>query len=90
MVACSEQGAAPDNVSFAEPGRSVFLQHLAASMPSAQDCEQYPPLSCRDIEELFDKHDFRHVIVCGHLGCGVIRHWPGPDSHEIPDLCVCD
>jgi len=75
IIACSEQGAAPDNISFATPNRCVVLQHLAASMPSRTECETYEGLCCDDVEELFDKHEFRHVVLCGHLRCGVIRNW---------------
>ena len=88
MIACSEQGTAPDDVSFAEPGRFVILQHLAASMPSAEECAGYPQLSVRDVQRLFAKHEFRHVIVCGHLNCGVIRHWLEPASGAIPDAAA--
>jgi carbonic anhydrase len=75
MIACSEQGAAPDQISFAKPDSLVVLQHLAASVPSRRDCEQNPEISCEDVQELFGKFDFRHIIVCGHLRCGVIRYW---------------
>ena len=39
MIACSDHGTAPDNVSFAPPGRMMILQHLAASIPSASECK---------------------------------------------------
>lgn len=86
IIACSEQGAAPYNISFAQPNRCVVLQHLAASMPSKADCDRQAGLSYDGIERLFDKHEFRHVIVCGHFGCGVIRSWlrPVDAGHSDP------
>ena len=55
IIACSELGTAPDNISFAEPNRCVVLQHLAASMPSKDECDRHQVLSCDSIEKLFDK-----------------------------------
>lgn len=83
MIACSEQGSAPNNVSFACPGRFSVLQHIGASIPSKVECD-VAGVSCDDVKQLFNKHDFRHVIVCGHLGCGVIRGWLQPivDGYE--------
>ena len=86
IIACSEQGAAPDNISFAEPERFIVLQHLAASMPSQAETERYEGLSCRDVERLFDKYDFRHVILCGHLGCRVISSWLQPVRKGYADI----
>lgn len=85
MIACSEQGSAPDNVSFADPGSFVVMQHLGASVPSHVECEMHPELSFSEVEELFDEYDFRHVIVCGHLGCGVIRNWLQPPREGSTD-----
>ncbi len=78
MIACSGQGTAPDNVSFGNPGRFSILQHFGASMPSKSECKEHEGLSCDGVKTLFDRHDFRHVIVCGHLGCAVIRYWLQP------------
>ena len=75
IIACSELGSAPDNLSFAKPGQCVVLQHLAASIPSAVECKQHADLSFSEIEKLIEEHDFGHVAVCGHLECGVIRNW---------------
>ena len=73
MIACSDHGTAPDNVSFARAGRMMILQHLAASVPSAIDCEN--GLDIEDIFSLLDNNPIRQIIVCGHLGCGVIPTW---------------
>jgi len=78
MVACSELGSAPDNVSFHTPNRCVVLQHLAASIPSRHESENIKGLAFDHVEALNDKYNFRHVIVCGHLHCGVIRNWLRP------------
>ena len=75
IIACSELGTAPDCVSFAKQERLVILQHLAASMPSKVECENYEGLSCDAIEQLFDVYQFRHVIICGLLRGGVIPYW---------------
>ncbi|WP_158265619.1 carbonic anhydrase [Blastopirellula marina] len=73
MIACSEQGSAPDNVSFARPGRFYVLQHIAASIPSAMGGNGNSVVP--NIEFAFSQHDIKHVILCGHLKCGVIRSW---------------
>lgn len=73
MIACSEQGAAPDNVSFARPGRFFVLQHIAASIPPPKDDTRNTVIT--DIEFAFSQHEIKHVIICGHLKCGVIRTW---------------
>ncbi len=86
MIACSGQGFAPDNVSFARPDRFSVLQHIGASIPSKVECENHEGLSCDGIEKLFDRHDFRHVIVCGHLNCRVIRDWLRPMIEDRPDI----
>ena len=86
MVACSELGTAPDNVSFRTPNRCVILQHLAASIPSSRECANIDGLAFDDVEALFDKYDFRHVIICGHLHCGVIRSWLGPPPKDCSDI----
>ena len=86
MIACSEQGTAPDNVSFAHPGSLVILQHLGACVASHQECEQHRDLSVNEIEKLFDEHDFRHVIVGGHFDCGVIRSWLQPRIEGSADI----
>lgn len=86
LIASSEQGAAPDNISFATGSSFVVLQHLAASVPSKKDCERYDGLSMKEVELLFDKYDFRHVVVCGHLECGVIRSWLKPKMEGQADM----
>ncbi|WP_235990281.1 carbonic anhydrase [Bremerella alba] len=82
MIACSDQGAAPNNVSFARPGRFLVLQHLAASIRPADDYAGNSVIA--DIEFAFSQHAIKHVIICGHLGCGVIPYWlnypDAPDS----------
>ncbi|MEM7314947.1 MAG: carbonic anhydrase [Planctomycetota bacterium] len=85
MFACSEQGVAPGNVSFANPESFVILQHLGACVASKTECEKYPDLSLGEVEKLFGKYDFRHVIVCGHFGCGVIRTWLQPSNNGNTD-----
>jgi len=80
LIACSEQGTGPDYVSCAGPERIVTIQHLAGSMPSRRDCQKYFGLSCDGVEKLFDKHEFRHVILCGHLDSKVIPYWLADDE----------
>jgi len=73
MIACADQGSAPDNVSFADPERFFILQHLAASIPS-------PATGTTDntfveIQYAFLNYAIKQIVVCGHLGCGVIPTW---------------
>lgn len=88
LVACSELGSAPDNVSFQTPSRCVILQHLAGSIPSRDECESIEGLGSAfdSVEALFDRYDFRHVILSGHLHCGVIRNWLGPPAYKKSDI----
>lgn len=86
LLACSEQGGAPDSISFAKTGSFLILQHLAASVPSKLDCEHFEGHSFNAIEKLIFNYDFRHVIVCGHLGCEVIRHWLQPAREGESDV----
>lgn len=73
MVACSDHGTAPDNVSFAKPGRLFILQRLAASIPGPHEC--VPGIDIEDICIGLERNSIRHIAVCGHLNCGVIRTW---------------
>ena len=70
MIACSDHGTAPDNVSFAGPDRFFILQHLAASIPRPQDHEIDNTFD--GILVAFDGYDIRQIVICGHRGCGVI------------------
>ncbi|MDG1809843.1 MAG: carbonic anhydrase [Pirellulaceae bacterium] len=85
IIACSELGAAPDCLSFGDADRFLVLQHLAASMPSYQECENDERLSLEEVARLFDQHQFQHLIVCGHLGCGVIPYWLRPIKSGADD-----
>lgn len=80
MIACSDHGTAPDNVSFAGPDRFFILQHLAASIPP-QDGEPHDLFD--SVRIAFRKYDIKQIVVCGHLGCGVIPNW-------MKDSCVND
>lgn len=75
IIACSELGLAPDLISFGRPEQFVILQHLAASVPSKQDCKQCVELNFQPVIHLFEQHQFRDVIVCGHFGSTVIPYW---------------
>jgi len=88
MLACSGQGSAPDNVSFAQPGRISILQHIGALVPSKVECENHAGLSFNCAEQLFDRYEFRHVIVCGHLDCRIIRDWLQPHIEEHTNLGI--
>ena len=81
LIACSDHGTAPDNVSFAGTDRFLILQHLAECVPPPEDRESNDLFG--SIELGFSSNNLRHAIVCGHLSCGVIRNWLkdsiGPD-----------
>lgn len=85
IITCSELGVAPDYISFGTPERFLFLQHIAGSIPSKAECEASDGLCCDGIEKLFGKYEFRHVIVCGHLDCGVIARWLLPAEAGVRD-----
>lgn len=84
MLACADHGTAPDNISFAGPGRFSILQHIGASIRSARDRTSSSVID--DVELLLDRHDHKHVVVCGHLACGVIRNWLKPDCPDYGGL----
>jgi len=84
MFACSDQGCAPDNVSFAEPDRFCILQHIGSSIPSTQQCAEIEELNVDSITQLFNNFPVRHIVVCGHLDCDVIPNWLN-SSAEMPD-----
>lgn len=88
MIACSDQGVAPDHVSFAKPGRFFVIQHLASSIRPADDRDEKSAIA--DIEFAFSQHRIKHVIICGHTGCGVIRNWIRcPDAPGVSGIRAC-
>ncbi|QDU73709.1 Carbonic anhydrase 1 [Bremerella volcania] len=85
MIACADQGGAPDRVSFAKSGRFFVVQHLASSIRPAGDRDENSEIS--DIEFAFSKYKIKHVIICGHTGCGVIRNWLlYPDAPDVSGI----
>ena len=86
VFACSEQGTAPDNISFTTPNRCVIIQNLAASIPAYSDCIAQEGLSFGDVESLVSKYEFPFLIVCGHLQCGLIRAWLRPNPVSQNDI----
>ncbi|MEM7557791.1 MAG: carbonic anhydrase, partial [Planctomycetota bacterium] len=50
------------------------------------ECEEYEGLSFEAIEALFDKYEFRHVIICVHAGCRAIPYWLKPDREIESDI----
>jgi len=73
MIACADHGNAPDNVSFAGTDRFFILQHIGAYVPPPDG--RRPSGLHGPIAVGFQNYDLRHAVVCGHLGCGVIRNW---------------
>lgn len=88
MIACADQGGGPDDVSFAKPGRLFVVQHLAASIRPAGDAGDNSSVS--SIEFAFSLYKIKHVIVCGHTECGVIRNWIRyPDTPDVSGIRAC-
>ena len=81
MIACSDHGSAPDNVSFAPPGRMMILQHLGASIPNRSECRD--GLNIAAINQILDEKPISQIIVCGHLNCQVIKTWIGASNDEL-------
>lgn len=84
MIACADHGTAPDNVSFARPGRFFILQHLVSSIPPVDRIAE--DLIPADIEFALNTKEIQHVIVCGHLGCGIIRNFLEPETTDCGGL----
>lgn len=72
MIACSDHATAPQCVSFAGPERFCILQHLAASIPPTQNQVDH---LLADVQFALRQSDIRQIILCGHLGCGIIPYW---------------
>lgn len=88
MIACADQGGAPDDVSIAKPGRFFVVQHLASSIRPTSDRDENSAIS--DIEFAFSQHKIKHVIICGHTGCGVIRNWLRyPEAPDVSGFRAC-
>jgi len=88
MIACSDQGGAPDDVSFAKPERFFVIQHLASSIRPAGSRDDKS--ATEDIEFAFSQYKIEHVIVCGHTGCGVIRNWIRyPNAPDVSGIRSC-
>ena len=68
MIACSDHRTAPDNGSVAPPGRIMILQHLAASIPSAIECDK--GLDIEGTTRIMGEKTIRHIIECGTLAVG--------------------
>lgn len=84
MVACACHGSAPDELSIAGPERIFALQHLAASVPPAWETSATSAVA--DLEYAFDTFHFKHAIICGHMGCNVIRRWSQEQGENLPGL----
>lgn len=74
LVACSNHGTAPDNLSFAGESRLLMVQHLISSIPSLAESAEFE-LSLAEEERVMDDYPVRYLIVCGHVECGIIRRW---------------
>ena len=74
LFACSDHGTAPDNLSFAGESRLLIVQHLISSIPSLPESTEFK-LSLAEKERVIDDFPVRYLIVCGHVGCGIIRRW---------------
>lgn len=81
MVACSDHGTAPDNVSLVHPSRMYVVQHLGQTIPSKHD--GFGNLIVGGIEFAVRWMNVRHAIVCGHSRCVVIRNWATRRLGEI-------
>lgn len=67
LVACSDMLCEPDGLDFANPGEVLVIQNAGATIPP-------PPLFDDPPRASFLKllsRSIRHIIVCGHIGCGV-------------------
>lgn len=70
LIACSDHFEGPQNISGIPFERLLVIQTLAASIAHREEQGGSQELSL-----ILNEYPIKHVIVCGHLGCGVIRHW---------------
>ena len=68
MLGCSELGFAPDEVSHANPGEIMIVQNPAGLVPPADTGGTIASI-------MYGLHlpTVRHLIVCGHTQCGILR-----------------
>lgn len=72
LLACADHGTAPDNVSFARPGTFYIVQNMGASVPGVSD--PFSETTLANIQYAICHINVKAVIICGHLGCNVIRN----------------
>lgn len=75
LVACSDHGTAPDDLSFAGESRLLIVQHLISSIPSLTESAEFELSLSADLGRVMDDYPFCYLIVCGHIGCEIIRRW---------------
>lgn len=80
MIACSDHGIGPDSLIPGGPDRVFILQHLAASVLPDDESKEMGISSGIDFALAYK--NIKHVIVCGHSNCGVIRDWLKPSSYD--------
>lgn len=73
MVACSDHGTSPDNLSVTRPGQLYIVQNMAAAVPDAKATRALPTLASIEYAVCFMK--VKHAIVCGHLNCRLLSQW---------------
>jgi carbonic anhydrase len=68
MLTCSELGFAPDHISHANPGEIMIVQNLAGVVPPSDTGGTFASI-------MYSLHlpTVRHLIVCGHTKCGILR-----------------
>jgi carbonic anhydrase len=83
LLACSDHGTAPDQISFASPDHFSILQNLGVSVPCSDETGENS-LSA-NIEYSLSAQQTDHLIVCGHLDCTLMRNWlkQSPEAWDI-------
>lgn len=87
FVACSDHWCAPDNTSFAKPGRLYIVQNLATTIPAGTSPESS---ILGSVEFAVRLEQVSHAIVCGHLGCRIVPAWMESGVDKVPGVETSD
>jgi carbonic anhydrase len=73
LICCSDIGFAADNLSVISHEQCTVVQNMGGVIPSVDRMTEASTIA--SIAFGMSRHRIRDIVVCGHLGCRVLRHW---------------